>query len=73
MKVFAKNYLESLSEDKVNKNSDWSWNPSANGVNKIVACGAPTKSEIKTGVVNPDYNTDTDSPHEGYAGGMLVA
>ena len=74
MKVFATNYLEGTEKDSelFEKKEKWTWNP-FQPVDKIIACGHPTSSEIITGKTNPDHHTDTDPAQEGYSSGMQVA
>ncbi|MCQ2594885.1 MAG: hypothetical protein MJ196_06465 [Treponemataceae bacterium] len=69
MKVFASNFLEEMSTDKIGNDQDWNWNPADNGVNKIVASGAGTSSRESTYAAESDNRADTDRPNEG----MLVA
>lgn len=57
MKVFATNYFENVPTDEV-ESTNWTWNP----VNMPNRPGRPTKSEVKTGVTNPDHHEDEDSP-----------
>lgn len=65
MKVFATNYLEGRTDDsEVFDSEKWTWNP-FQPVDKIIACGRPTKSTTRTGVTNPDEYNDEDAPQEG--------
>jgi len=68
MKVFAENFLESPSSDKIEA-SEWIWDPANPDVKKIYGSGANTGTRQSTYVAEKDDRTDTDKPNEG----MLVA
>ncbi len=65
MKVFASNYLESMSTDQVVSPSLWNWKPFNTDINKIYASGGKTSTRASTYASERDSNEDTDRPNEG--------
>lgn len=65
MKVFASNYLESMSSDSVSPDEKWSWTPAGEIAIGIYACGAPTSTHQSTYAAETDNRSDTDRPNEG--------
>lgn len=74
MKVFATNYLETMTDD-VDGGKVWNWNPAT--AYKGTGPGAPTKTDKVTrpSSANPDQNSDQDTANESsnFAGGAMVA
>jgi len=66
MKVFASNYLESMS-DGIIAEHQWSWEPIGGEVKKIYASGNNTSSQQTTYAAEKDNRSDKDSPKEGRA------
>lgn len=65
MKVFASNYLEPLSPEKVVNVEKWDWSPYDMNIFKIYASGAKTSTNASTYASEKDSNADTDRPNEG--------
>jgi hypothetical protein len=69
MKVFASRFLESPSNDTLNKDEKWTWEPHSEEVCEIYASGAATSTQASTYAAEKDNRSDSDRPNEG----MLVA
>ena len=65
MKVFATNFLESMSSERVTDPKEWNWHPSNSEVEEIYACGANTSSNQSTYAAEKDNRSDSDRPNEG--------
>ncbi len=65
MRVFATNYLEKFSDNRVDQNKKWNWEPENNEVQEIYACGANTSSQESTYAAETDNRSDSDRPNEG--------
>ena len=65
MQVFATNYLEKLSDNRVDQNEKWNWKPENKEVEEIYACGANTSSHESTYAAETDNRSDSDRPNEG--------
>lgn len=65
MKVFASNYLEPLSPEKVVNVEKWNWSPYNLDIVAIYASGAKTSTNASTYASEKDSNADTDRPNEG--------
>lgn len=71
MKIFASQFLESLSNDSVSVDVEWTWTPDNTRIKDIYASGANTKSRESTYAAETDNRSDDDRPNEGR--GMLAA
>lgn len=69
MKVFATKFLESPSNDRLEKNEEWTWKPYKEDVAEIYASGAATSTKSSTYAAEKDDRSDSDRPNEG----MFVA
>lgn len=69
MKVFATQFLEKMSSDRVESEETWTWTPSGESAEKIFASGANTSSQTSTYAAEKDNRSDSDRPNEG----MFVA
>lgn len=68
MKVFARQFLETPSNDTIDE-SQWKWAPSNPNAKKIYASGASTSTQQSTYAAERDDRSDSDRPNEG----MLIA
>lgn len=69
MKVFASQFLETMSSDRVGADETWSWSPAGENAEKVFASGANTSSQTSTYASEKDDRSDSDRPNEG----MFVA
>lgn len=65
MKVFATDFLESMSSEKVVGSNEWNWRPENSEVEEIYASGANTSSNESTYAAEKDNRSDSDRPNEG--------
>lgn len=66
MKVFAANFLEAPTCEKVTSPSEWLWKPANKSVCNIYASGNNTRSNQSTYAAEKDNRSDTDRPNEGF-------
>ena len=65
MKVFVTSYLESFSNNQVDRDEKWNWTPANSDVKKIYASGANTSTQQSTYAAEKDDRSDSDRPNEG--------
>lgn len=65
MKVFASNFLESLTNETIAPSTEWNWQPSNPDVKEIYASGSKTATKSSTYSNEKDNESDTDRPNEG--------
>ncbi len=65
MKVFASQFLEKVSNEKVPNLTEWTWQPHNKKIAEIYASGNSTSSQSSTYAAEKDNRSDTDRPNEG--------
>ncbi|EID0698774.1 hypothetical protein [Vibrio parahaemolyticus] len=64
MKVFATQFLEAPSSDRIKEDS-WTWTPENPDAKDIYGSGASTSSNQSTYAAEKDNRADSDRPNEG--------